>query len=119
MSPCPFCRITAGDSPATILAESPEVIVFRPLDPAVFGHALVVPRRHVEDAAEDPDLTGLVFRHAAVYLGKRQGNILTSVGPLATQTVPHLHVHVIPRTPHDGLHEDWPWHRALYAGIRR
>lgn len=116
---CVFCAISTGDAPATILADGPRVVVFQPLAPAAPGHALVVPRQHVEDATTDPDVTASVFRAAAVFLGKRQGNILTSVGPLATQTVPHFHVHVIPRSACDGLHEDWPWHRALYDGLRR
>lgn len=118
-SGCVFCDIASDRAPARIVAESPTVVVFVPLAPAAPGHLLVVPRRHVRDAAEDPTLTASVFAHAVRVLGARQGNILTSVGPDATQTVKHLHVHVVPRGHGDGLHEDWPWHRALYDGIRR
>lgn len=119
MTGCAFCAIAAGTAPATIVAESPRTVVFQPLNPAAPGHVLVVPRAHLTDATTDPDATGNLFRVATVILGDRQGNILTSVGPDATQTVMHLHIHVIPRGPHDGLHHDWPWHRAFYDGIRR
>jgi histidine triad (HIT) family protein len=115
---CPFCAIVAGQAPATVLAEGPRVLIFQPLQPHAPGHALVVPRQHVADAWEDPDLTGLVFAAAARFLGRRQGNLLTSNGPLATQTVRHLHVHVVPRSERDGLHEDWPWLRDLFK-VRR
>lgn len=111
---CPFCAIVAEHAPAAILAESRQLIIFEPLRPHAPGHALVVPRLHVRDATVDPDLTGYLFATAARWLGRREGNLLTSVGSLATQTVPHLHIHVVPRSQHDGLHEDWPWLRELF-----
>ena len=111
---CAFCQISAGKSPAKIACDDVEWTAFPPLGPHAPGHMLFIPRRHVPDATTDPGLTGVVFAAASAYLGrtlKSEGNILTSVGASATQTVMHLHVHVIPRGPGDGLHHDWPWRR--------
>jgi histidine triad (HIT) family protein len=89
------------------------VFVIEPVLPVTPGHALVVPRRHVADALEDPALTGDVVRLAAVYArslrlsGVEACNIITSVGPEATQSVFHLHVHVVPRREGDGLPLPW------------
>jgi histidine triad (HIT) family protein len=112
--PCVFCQIASGKVPAQIADEAEGWTSFPPLGPHVPGHMLFVPRRHVADATVEPALTGTVFAAASAYLGRvlrSQGNLLTSVGPDATQTVMHLHVHVIPRGAGDGLHHDWPWMR--------
>lgn len=118
MSACPFCQIATGAIRANIAAEAEAWTSFPPLGPHVPGHMLFIPRRHVADATVEPALTGTVFAAASAYLGrvlKSEGNLLTSVGPAATQTVMHLHVHVIPRGPHDGLGRDWPWMREEHA----
>lgn len=82
--------------------------VFEPLNPVVPGHLLVVPDVHVEHAKADAtiaagamDIAGLV---AARY---RSSNIITSIGPEATQSVKHLHLHVVPRHKDDGLTLPW------------
>lgn len=111
---CVFCRIIAKELPATIVAATRNVVVIEPIGPHAPGHILVIPRLHVPDATTDAGLAGDVFAEAARYLRevvKGDGNILTSVGAAATQTVKHLHVHVIPRGSNDGLHHDWPWMR--------
>ncbi|GAA3918290.1 hypothetical protein GCM10022244_29400 [Streptomyces gulbargensis] len=84
------------------------------------GHVLVIPRVHVADAIEDPDVTAAAVRRAAQYAAEigTDLNLITNVGPDATQTVPHLHWHVVPRTAGDGLPLPWtPQHtaRALAA----
>lgn len=114
VSSCVFCRIIAGDEDGTIVGSTSAVLAIEPLRPHAPGHLLFIPRLHVPDATTDTELTGDVFRAAAQYLRdviKSEGNILTSVGAAATQTVKHLHVHVIPRGLGDGLHRDWPWMR--------
>ena len=114
IAPCPFCGIAVGRIRADIADEGEAWTSFPPLGPHAPGHMLFIPRRHVTDATKDPTLTGTVFSAASTYLGrvlKSEGNLLTSVGATATQTVMHLHVHVIPRGPSDGLHHDWPWMR--------
>ena len=69
------------------------------------GHLLVVPRRHVADALEDPELTGRVMAGAAALAASRRlhpCNIMTSAGREATQSVFHLHLHIVPRAAGDG-----------------
>ena len=104
MDNCVFCGIVAGKEPATILAEWSDAIAFVPLRGITETHALIVPKKHVRDALENPYLTGLTFQYAAEF-AKRwdQANIWTSAGPAATQSIFHLHVHVIERTPGDQL----------------
>jgi histidine triad (HIT) family protein len=103
---CPFCqRIKAGE----YTGQSYGVVTFEPLHPVTAGHLLVVPRQHVRHAATAPSVTAEVMRQAAGIAGKLDtaANIITSIGADATQTVFHLHVHVIPRRRGDGLHLPW------------
>lgn len=102
---CPFCDY-GGPSP--ILRETGGAIVFEPLDPVAPGHILVVPKAHLSDFAADPLSTGEMFRIAAeVAADLGDCNLITSKGPAATQTVGHLHVHVVPRREGDGLALPW------------
>lgn len=108
MSDCPFCPI-----PAPILREwgvTNPIVAFRPLNPVTPLHTLIVPTRHVEHFATEPALSAEVMRCAALWCSDMEGvdfNIITSKGPSATQTVRHLHVHVVPRHTDDGLHLPW------------
>lgn len=105
---CVFCGIVAGTEPAEVLWVWPDAMTIRPLNPVVDGHVLVLPIKHVRDAAEDPEVTAAVMRRvAAICLRERPVNIITSIGPEATQTVFHLHVHIVPRKRGDGLHLPW------------
>lgn len=110
MSDCVFCAIVRGDSPATFVARWPEVVAIRPLRPVVEGHVLVLPTTHVRDAAADPDVTAVTMHAAAslaVSLMPGDFNVITSAGVAATQTVFHLHVHLVPRSVGDGLALPW------------
>ena len=102
---CPFCKIAAS-----ILPYESNGVSFRlpPLNPVTPGHVLVVSERHLEHAAVSPAITGRVMEHAA-QLARELGpcNIITSIGPEATQTVRHLHIHVVPRRHGDGLALPW------------
>jgi histidine triad (HIT) family protein len=106
VSECPFCkRIAAGEYDTKCQG----IVSFEPLNPVTPGHLLVVPMQHVTDAAEAPWTTGQTFFEAA-RLARASGqsfNLITSAGRLATQTVPHLHVHLIPRREGDGLALPW------------
>ena len=105
---CVFCGIIAGTEPATIAREWAEAVAFVPLDPVVDGHVLVVPREHVRDAVQRPCVTAVVMAHAAELASEySSSNILTSVGAPATQSVFHLHVHVVPRQAGDQLMLPW------------
>lgn len=107
MSGCVFCgRVERGeydDSDAF-------AVTFRPLKPVAPGHRLFVPRVHVADALEDPLVTAMTARFAAEW-ARRAGtgscNLITSRGPEATQSVYHLHWHLVPRLKHDGLPLPW------------
>lgn len=105
---CVFCGIVAGTQPSVTVKRWPEALAFLPLNPVTGGHVLVVPRTHVTDAAESPMVTALVMARSAELAGMYDAaNILTSIGADATQSVMHLHVHVIPRRVGDGLMLPW------------
>jgi histidine triad (HIT) family protein len=101
-----FCAIVDGLEPAVVVREWPDALAIVPLRPVVEGHVLVIPKRHARDALADPDTTGATFRRAAQYASPAC-NLITSVGEAATQTVMHLHVHVVPRADGDGLRLPW------------
>lgn len=111
---CVFCEIVAGLAPASLLRVWDDAVALVPREPYTPGHALVIPRVHVPDAATDPDVTATVMRRAAEFARDTMtsANILTSWGALATQTVWHLHVHVVPRIEGDRAQLGyWPWPR--------
>lgn len=106
---CVFCQIVAGESPADIVCRWDDAVAFRPLDPVTNGHTLVVPAQHVANYTEAPEVTAAVMHRAAIlapYID-RESNLITSCGPKATQTVFHLHVHIVPRRTNDGLALPW------------
>ena len=109
---CPFCDIEKIKSNVT---DHGDVISFEPLNPVTEGHLLVVPKRHVSDFTEDCDVSGGVMRVASLIAGMNGGdcNIITSKGKSATQSVPHLHVHIVPRKKDDGLLLPWSDTTAL------
>jgi histidine triad (HIT) family protein len=107
---CPFCDY---DGPSRVLWQTGSaergVFVVAPVNPVTVGHVLVIPRLHVEDFMADPITTALVMGAAADYAQGRlvDCNLITSKGLAATQTVKHLHVHLVPRWPGDGLALPW------------
>lgn len=106
--PCVFCEIIAGRSPADIVMCGPDTIAFRPLSPVNGGHLLVVPRDHVPSAIENVETTLATMRSAtALAAACDSANIITSIGVAATQSIFHLHIHVIPRVMNDGLMVPW------------
>jgi histidine triad (HIT) family protein len=113
---CVSCRLIAAREHE---GEHGGVVWFEPLNPVVPGHMLVVPRRHVSDALEDPDLTGRVMAEAARLAAFRRlhpCNIMTSAGREATQSVFHLHLHIVPRAAGDGLMLPWTEQQQAAAG---
>ena len=113
-----FCGIVAGSVPAFKVVDAPEGVGFLDLRPVFKGHVLVVPRVHVVTLPDlPPDLLpgyfGLVQRVAAAVpaaLGS-QGTFV-AINNVVSQSVPHLHTHVVPRTKGDGLRGFfWPRHR--------
>lgn len=108
---CVFCRIAAGTAAATVVAEWPDAIAIVPLGPVTPGHLLVIPRCHVADATTEPVVTASVMQRA-LEVAPWPFNLITSAGADATQTVFHLHVHVVPRRPGDGLTLPWTGQEA-------
>lgn len=108
---CVFCPIIEGDAQANVVERGERHIAFVPLGPHVPGHVLFVPTEHLPDATVNPERTGAIVAEASRYVAERRisANIITSVGTAATQSVPHLHVHVVPRGADDGLASRWPW----------
>jgi histidine triad (HIT) family protein len=112
---CIFCKIAAGELPATIIDEDERTLAFMDISPATRGHALVIPRDHSVDVYEiDPeDLQAVaiaaqrIARKARDRLGADGVNLLHSSGAAAWQTVFHFHVHVIPRYDGDPLKLPW------------
>ncbi len=112
---CLFCKIVAGEIPATIVAEDERTIAFMDINPATRGHALVVPRAHARDvhAIDTEDLKAVVAAaqqlaaKALERLGADGVNLLNSNGAAAWQTVFHFHMHVIPRYADDPLRLPW------------
>lgn len=105
--PCPFCDIIAGRAPAQFVAEWDDAIAITPLNPVVDGHTLVIPRIHVADVGQDPHVSAATMRRAAQLASTQWCNIITSRGRVATQSVFHLHLHVVPRAENDGLALPW------------
>lgn len=114
---CPFCLIVEGQDPrARVVFRDDSVTAFFPLSPATSGHTLVVPNRHVRDIRElevheGRNLADAVRRVAeAIWAGVRpEGlNVVQSNGEAATQTVPHVHVHLVPRWTGDRMELRWP-----------
>jgi histidine triad (HIT) family protein len=112
---CIFCKILAGDIPATIVDEDERTVAFMDISPATRGHALVIPREHTADLLsverEDLQAVALASQRLAVRVKERLSadgvNLLNSSGAVAFQTVFHFHVHVIPRYDGDSLRLPW------------
>lgn len=104
---CVFCAIIEGRAPGVLRREWDDTLALVPLNPVAPGHTLIIPKTHVANYAEDPDITATVMRRAAEYAPTGASNLITSMGRAATQSVWHLHVHVIPRIWGDGLALPW------------
>jgi histidine triad (HIT) family protein len=118
-NPCVFCKIAAGQIPAQLVAETPATIVFLDARPLFPGHCLVVPREHHETlndlpASLIPALFGEVQRTArALERGLAAEGTFVAINNRVSQSVPHLHVHVVPRKKKDGL-KGFFWPRQKY-----
>ena len=121
MSDCLFCAIARGDHPAEIVLADEVAVAFLDSRPVFKGHVLVMPRDHYETLADLPaGLVGPLFTRVQrvsatlpAALGA-QGSFV-ALNNVVSQSVPHLHVHVVPRTRGDGL-RGFFWPRQKYAG---
>jgi len=117
---CPFCLIVAGDTQAYEVLRTPLVCGFLDIRPVFKGHVLVVPTQHLTTLADapgaliEPLFTQVQRVSQAVIDGLGAQGSFVAVNNTVSQTVPHLHVHVVPRSKGDGL-RGFFWPRVKYA----
>lgn len=117
---CIFCRIAAGELPASIVYEDEHTLAFLDIQPVTPGHVLVVPKHHVASFADLPqdDAAHLIHVTQIVDRALKQSdlpcegvNLFLADGKAAGQDVAHVHMHVFPRFPGDGFTlgniQDW------------
>ncbi len=106
---CAFCAIIRGDAAAVVIAENERLIAFLDHKPVFRGHALLVPKLHVRLLSDLPaDRVGEFFQMAqrlerAIEDGLRADGSMVLINNVVSQSVPHLHLHLIPRRFKDGL----------------
>ncbi len=117
---CVFCAIASGDLPAEIVLADEVVVAFLDRRPLFKGHVLVITREHYETLADLPaDLVGSLFTRvqrvsAALSAALGAQGTFVALNNVVSQSVPHVHVHVVPRTRGDGL-RGFFWPRQRYA----
>ena len=107
---CIFCRIVGGEVPAEVVARESEVVAFLDVQPLADGHVLIVPRAHVAAVEElEPAAAAALFQTVLRLagpvreaLGAAGTTIGINNGAATGQTIPHVHVHIVPRWPDDG-----------------
>ncbi len=118
---CVFCEIIAGRLPAAIVFEDEDFIAFLDKSPVFVGHVLVTPKVHHETLTDVPvDALGPLFTRVqsiarAVEAGLDAQGTFVAMNNRISQSVPHLHVHVVPRRKKDGL-RGFFWPRTKYSG---
>ena len=117
---CLFCRIAAGEEPAHRVLEDDDFVAFLDVRPVFPGHVLLVPRAHHEAIWDLPHdvLAPLAERTQRLSVAVRDAmdahGIFNAVNNIVSQSVPHVHVHVVPRRRKDGL-RGFFWPRTKYA----
>lgn len=116
---CKFCQIIAGEIPVHFVLETDDVVAFLDHRPLFYGHTLVAPRAHIETLLDLPEpFVGPFFLEVQRVTGavtsamEAQGSFVAE-NNVVSQSVPHLHVHVVPRRRKDGL-RGFFWPRTRY-----
>lgn len=121
MPDCLFCDIIDRGTPAAIVFEDDSVVAFLDHRPIFFGHTLVVPRKHHETLIDLPEaelpgyFKAVRFLTRVVQEAMRSRGTFVAMNNSVSQSVPHLHTHVVPRNPKDGL-RGFFWPRTRYEG---
>jgi histidine triad (HIT) family protein len=116
---CRFCRIAGGAEDGHVVFEDADTLAFLDNRPLFPGHSLLIPRQHLETVWDLPDdLIGPLFANArllsvAIPKAMRKPGSFVAINNVVSQSVPHLHVHVVPRKPKDGL-RGFFWPRTKY-----
>jgi len=120
--PCPFCAIVAGEASAELVYEDGRTLAFLDKSPLAIGHVLLAPRAHVATLfeADEATVTALALsgRRIAVAVKVAMGadGVFVAQNNVVSQSVPHLHVHIVPRRFKDGLFaHSMVWRRVKYA----
>jgi histidine triad (HIT) family protein len=117
---CVFCEIIKGERPAHLVLDEVDAVAFLDTRPLFKGHVLLVPREHVETLTDLPEESlGEFFAHARRLAGAVEEALgaagsFVAMNNRISQSVPHLHVHVVPRNRKDGL-RGFFWPRTKYA----
>lgn len=117
---CAFCRIVTGEAEADEVLRSEHMVAFLDVRPVFKGHVLLVPRVHVETLPglpaelRDPFLESGQRLASAMLSGLGAQGSWVSINNTVSQSVPHLHMHVVPRTKGDGL-RGFFWPRTRYS----
>ena len=117
---CVFCSIVAGETAADLVLDEPDLVAFLDARPVFKGHLLLVPREHVVTLPDlpsrlrDPFLAAAQRLSLAVVGGLGAQGSFVAMNNVVSQSVAHLHLHVVPRTKGDGL-RGFFWPRTRYA----
>ncbi|WP_408898570.1 HIT family protein [Nocardioides sp. R1-1] len=120
MADCVFCTIVAGEAEADLVLDEPDLVAFLDRRPVFKGHVLLVPRAHVVTLPDLPAgqrdgfLAAAQRLATAVVEGLGAQGSFVAMNNVVSQSVPHLHLHVVPRTKGDGL-RGFFWPRTKYA----
>jgi histidine triad (HIT) family protein len=118
---CIFCQIVAGEVPAHVVLDDEVCLAFLDMRPVFPGHVLLIPKAHHETLVDlPPELVEPLFSRArllaaAVPAAVDAVGTFVAVNNKVSQSVPHIHVHVVPRRPKDGL-RGFFWPRQKYEG---
>jgi histidine triad (HIT) family protein len=119
-TPCVFCSIVAGETAAEVVLDEPDFVAFLDARPVFKGHTLLVTREHVVTLPDLPAALRDGFLEAAQRLARAvvdglgaQGSFV-AMNNVVSQSVAHLHLHIVPRTKGDGL-RGFFWPRTTYA----
>src|ERR1700693_4282820 len=116
---CPFCEIIRGTLPSFPVLEDEYSFAFLDERPLFPGHVLLIPKQHLETLADVPaELVGPLFNNAqrlaqALESGLAAHGCFVAINNRVSQSVPHLHIHVVPRNKKDGL-KGFFWPRTRY-----
>ena len=118
-SDCPFCAIARGDADAHVVFEDDDSVAFLDNRPLFHGHSLLIPREHHETLGDLPgELRDRLFANAqllsvAIREAMDAKGTFVAMNNVVSQSVPHFHVHIVPRNPKDGL-RGFFWPRRKY-----